>query len=97
MRSVKVERPHLSARPSYFGHPTGARVAPQRCPILRKDKQKLYKKYILQGFFNIIDILGKEKTGILIVVDHACINKLKEEKPKNYDAAELVGWELQSP
>ena len=35
--------------------------------------------------------------GILIVVDHACMNKLKEEKPKNYDAAELVGWELQSP
>jgi len=25
------------------------------------------------------------------------MNKLKEEKPKNYDAAELVGWELQSP
>jgi hypothetical protein len=22
------------------------------------------------------------------------MNKLKEEKPKNYDAAELVGWEL---
>jgi hypothetical protein len=45
----------------------------------------------LQSFFSIIDILGKEKTGILIVVDHACMNRLKEEKPKNYDTAELVG------
>ena len=44
----------------------------------------------MQGFFNIIDILGKEKTGILIVIDHACMNKLKEEKPKNCDGAELV-------
>jgi hypothetical protein len=42
MKSVKVERPHLSVRPSYIGHSTGARVAPQRCPILRKDKHKLY-------------------------------------------------------
>ena len=33
----------------------------------------------------------KEKTGILIVVDHACMNKLREEKPENYDAAEWVG------
>ena len=35
--------------------------------------------------------------GILIVVDHACMNKLKEEKPKNCDAAELVGWERKEP
>lgn len=33
----------------------------------------------------------------MFAVDHACMNKLKEEKPENYDAAELVGWELQSP
>jgi len=37
------------------------------------------------------------KGEIIIAVDHACMNKLKEEKPENYDAAELVGWELQSP
>jgi len=34
---------------------------------------------------------------IIIAVDHACMNKLKEEKPKNYDATELVGREFQSP
>jgi len=33
-----------NVRPSYFGHPTGARVAPQRCPILRKDKCKINEK-----------------------------------------------------
>ena len=44
----------------------------------------------MQGLFNFIDILGKRKTGILIVVDHVCMNKLKEEKPTNDDAAELV-------
>ena len=35
--------------------------------------------------------------GIIIAVDHACMNKLKEEKPKNYDATELVKREYQSP
>ena len=32
-----------------------------------------------------------------MVVDHACMNKLKEEKTKNYDATDLVGREIQSP
>jgi hypothetical protein len=34
---------------------------------------------------------------IIIAVDHACMNKLKEKKPKNYDATELLGREFQSP
>ena len=36
------EEPHLNmVRPSYSGHPSGARVALQRCPILQKDKTKI--------------------------------------------------------
>ena len=37
MEYIKSEGPHPKARPSYIGRPSGARVAPQRCPILRKD------------------------------------------------------------
>jgi len=41
--------------------------------------------------------LSLRKGEIIIAVDHACMNKLKEEKPENYDAAELVGWEQKEP
>ena len=41
----------IKMRPSYFGHPSGARVAPQRCPILRKDKNKIYYKTDNTRFF----------------------------------------------
>jgi len=49
-------------------------------------------------FFDNIDVLGGCKNGnfncrlrggkIKIVVDHACMNKLKEKKPKDFDATE---------
>ena len=40
--------------PPYFGHPVGARVAPQRCPILQKGMVKIQiaflfcKKYFVK-------------------------------------------------
>ena len=51
----------------------------------------------MQGFLILWISYEKEKTGILIVVDHACMNKLKEEKPKNYDATEVGGREWKEP
>nr|CBX30560.1 unknown protein [uncultured Desulfobacterium sp.]CBX30761.1 unknown protein [uncultured Desulfobacterium sp.] len=41
-------------RPPYFGHPFGARVAPQRCPILRKDENKISERiYYARYLFKI--------------------------------------------
>jgi len=50
MKAIRI-RPPKKARPSYFGHLLGARVALQHSPILRKDK---YKKHNKVDFASII-------------------------------------------
>ena len=50
-------------RHSYFGHPFGARVAPQRCPILRKDNRKISDKMDYASFFIKLGMLSGKKNG----------------------------------
>jgi len=44
------KRPHKNTA-SYFGHLLGARVALQRCPILRKDKHKQHSEMVFASIF----------------------------------------------
>ncbi len=50
-------------RPPYFGLSSGAQVAPQRCPILRKDENKITDKTDYASFFNKINLLGEKGNG----------------------------------
>jgi hypothetical protein len=54
-QSMKSEsiRPYRAVRPSYFGHPLGARVALQHGPILRKDKFKEHNENHFASVFLI--------------------------------------------
>jgi len=43
--------------------PSGARVAPQRCPILREGGYKIYEKTVFASFFNDKGSLGILENG----------------------------------